>query len=90
MSFVQGTHFYRQKTKYTKPAPNPVPTTNDIGLKINSATGVTPVAGLIFETKNRAIFSGELFSGEEFLEKHYCPYNFVPINVCGVDSFSPN
>jgi len=28
MSFVPGTHFYRQKTKYTKPAPNPVPTTN--------------------------------------------------------------
>ena len=41
---------------------------------------ITPVAGLIFETKNRAIFSGELFSGEEFLEQHYCPYNFVPIN----------
>ena len=45
--------------------------------KISPATGVTPVAGLIFETKNRAIFSGELFSGEEFLEQHYCPYNFV-------------
>jgi len=29
---------------------------------------LTPVAGLIFETKNRAIFSGELFSGKEFLE----------------------
>jgi len=42
---------------------------------------LTPVAGLIFETKNRAIFSGELFSGEEFLEQHYYPYNFVPINV---------
>ena len=41
---------------------------------------LTPVAGLIFETKNRAIFSGELFSGEEFLEQLYCPYNFVPIN----------
>jgi len=27
MSFVPGTHFYRQKTKYTKPAANPVPTT---------------------------------------------------------------
>jgi len=27
MSFVPTTHFYRQKTKYTKPAPNPVPTT---------------------------------------------------------------
>ena len=26
-SFVPGTHFYRQKTKYTKPAPNQVPTT---------------------------------------------------------------
>ena len=35
-------------------------------------------------------FSGQIFSGEEFLEQHYCPYNFVPINVCGVDSFSPN
>jgi len=29
MSFVPGTHFYRQKTKYTKPAPNPVPTTSN-------------------------------------------------------------
>ena len=28
MSFVPGTHFYRQKTKYTKPAPNPVPTSS--------------------------------------------------------------
>ena len=27
MIFVPGTHFYRQKTKYTKPAPNLVPTT---------------------------------------------------------------
>jgi len=44
-------------------------------------SSLTPVAGLIFETKNRAIFSAELFSGEEFLEQHYCPYNFVPINV---------
>jgi len=41
---------------------------------------ITPAAGLIFETKNRAIFSGEPFSGEEFLEQHYCPYNFVPSN----------
>jgi len=50
--------------------------------KICPATGVkvTQVEGLIFETKNRAIFSGELFSGEEFLEQHYCQYNFVPIN----------
>jgi len=40
----------------------------------------TPVSGLIFETKNRALFSGELFYGEEFLEQHYCPYNFVPSN----------
>ena len=31
MSFVPGTHFYRQKTKYTKPAPNPVPTTREDG-----------------------------------------------------------
>ena len=30
---------------------------------------ITPVEGTIFETKNRAIFSGELFSGEEFREK---------------------
>jgi len=29
MSFVPGTHFYRQKTKYTKPAPNPVPTSTN-------------------------------------------------------------
>jgi len=26
MSFVPGTHFHRQKTKYTKPATKPVPT----------------------------------------------------------------
>ena len=32
MSFVPGTHFYRQKTKYTKPAPNPVPTLQSCGL----------------------------------------------------------
>ena len=35
----------------------------------DSFTNITPVAGPIFETKNRAIFSGELFSGEEFREK---------------------
>ena len=28
MSFVPGTRFYRQKTKYTKPAAKPVPTTS--------------------------------------------------------------
>ena len=50
--------------------------------KIGPATGVTPVAGPILETKNRAIFLERFFdfSGEEFREKHYCPYNFVPIN----------
>jgi len=32
---------------------------------------ITPVAGLIFETKNRAIFSGELFSGEDQLSIHF-------------------
>jgi len=35
----------------------------------NVVSNLTPVAGLIFETKNRVIFSGELFSGEEFREK---------------------
>jgi len=39
---------------------------------------LTPVAGPTFETKNRAIFSGELFSGEEFLEQHYCPRTLFP------------
>jgi len=34
---------------------------------------VTPVAGLIFWGKNRAIFSGELFSGEEFLPRTAFP-----------------
>ena len=29
MSFVPGTHFYRQKTKYTKPAAKPVPITKE-------------------------------------------------------------
>jgi hypothetical protein len=28
MSFVPGTHFYRQKTKYTKPAAKPIRTTS--------------------------------------------------------------
>jgi len=50
----------------------------------------TPVAGLIFETKNRELFSGELFSGELLSGAALLPENFVPINVCGVDSFSPN
>jgi len=70
----------------------PRPPTFTLQLFLDSLffTGVAPVAGLIFETKNRAIFSGEFFSGEKFLEEHYCPYNFVPINFCGVDSFSPN
>jgi len=27
LSFVQGAHFLQTKTKYTKPAPNSVPTT---------------------------------------------------------------
>ena len=40
------------------------------------AIDVLLVAGQIFETKNRAIFSGELFSGEEFLDQHYCPNVF--------------
>ena len=40
-----------------------------------------------FRDKNRELFSGELFSGELFSG---LPENFVPINVCGVDSFSPN
>jgi len=39
---------------------------------------LTPVAGPTFETKNRAIFSGELFSGEEFLEQRYCPRTLFP------------
>jgi len=30
MSFVPGTHFYRQQTKYTKPAAKPVPATTKI------------------------------------------------------------
>ena len=40
--------------------------------------------------KNRELFSGELFSGELFSGAALLPENFVPINVCGVDSFSPN
>jgi len=39
MSFVPGTHFYRQKTKYTQPAPNPVPTTNDYSILGRLGTG---------------------------------------------------
>jgi len=48
----------------------------------NSRRGLTPVAGLIFESKNRKIerFFWRDFSGEIFLEQHYCPYSFVPIN----------
>jgi len=34
MSFLPGTHFYRQKTKYTKPAAKPVPTTTFWGTKL--------------------------------------------------------
>ena len=43
-----------------------------------------------FRDKNRELFSGELFSGELFSGAALLPENFVPINVCGVDSFSPN
>ena len=44
---------------------------------------LTPVAGPIFETKNRAIFSGELFSGEEVREKHYLSTTLFPLTGCG-------
>ena len=50
---------------------------------------LTPVAGPIFETKNRAIFSGDLFSGEEFREKHYLSTTLFPLIGCGVDSYLP-
>ena len=43
-----------------------------------------------FRDKNRELFSGELFSGEIFSGAVLLSENFVPINVCGVDSFSPN
>ena len=43
-----------------------------------------------FRDKNRELFSGELFSGDLFSGAALLPENFVPINVCGVDSFSPN
>ena len=43
-----------------------------------------------FRDKNRELFSGQLFSGELFSGAALLPENFVPINVCGVDSFSPN
>jgi len=39
----------------------------------------TPVAGLIFETKNRAIFL-ERFFGRGISGAALLPYNFVPIN----------
>ena len=39
MSFVSGTHFYRQKTKCTKPAANPVLTTRVLGLPIRDCAG---------------------------------------------------
>ena len=43
-----------------------------------------------FRDKNRELFSGELFSGDLFSGAALLPENFVLINVCGVDSFSPN
>ena len=43
-----------------------------------------------FRDKNRELFSGELFSGELFSGVALLPENFVPINVCAMDSFSPN
>ena len=43
-----------------------------------------------FRDKNRELFSGEFFCGELFSGAALLPENFVPINVCGVDSFSPN
>jgi len=43
-----------------------------------------------FREQTREVFSGELFSGELFSGAALLPENFVPINVCGVDSFSPN
>ena len=41
---------------------------------------LTPVAGLIFETKNRAIFLERFFWRDFSGAAFYCPYNFVPIN----------
>ena len=48
-----------------------------------------PVAGPIFQTKNRATFSGELFSGEEFREKDHLSTTLFPLIGCGVDSYLP-
>ena len=50
---------------------------------------LSKLAGPIFETKNRAIFSGELFLGEEFREKHYLSTTLFPLIGCGVDSYLP-
>ena len=50
---------------------------------------ITPVAGRIFETKNRAIFL-ERFFGRGISGAALLPYNLFPLLGCGVDSFSPN
>ena len=47
------------------------------GRKFDPATGVTPVAGLIFETKNRATFL-ERFFGRGISGAALLPYNFHP------------
>ena len=43
----------------------------------------------IFETKIESFFLESFFLESFFLEQ-LMPEKFVPINVCGVDSFSPN
>jgi len=62
MSFVPGTHFYRQKTKYTKPAAKPVPTTSPK----NSFRRLYTLKGLLVLVEKASFskeFRSEFYSG---------------------------
>jgi len=63
MSFVPGTHFYRQKTKYTKPAPNPVPTITNYSVPDPIVRGFEPLLRLTWRKKKTSSRGGLVIGG---------------------------
>jgi len=82
MSFVPGTHFYRQKTKYTKLAPKPVPTTTTEGFSIPAAAGVVDEKGseyILVHTGPRELDGHPLGGcGSGFSSQLYYPFGKGP------------
>jgi len=84
ISFVPGTHFYRQKTKYTKPAAKPVPTTSlaefsGFLLKKNTSFSVHIIRYLLrYQSDTIMPFPSSIFvektTGCQVLAANYCFY----------------